>query len=372
MARPLLKYQTVEAKLRDLVASLPEGARLPSERELAAEFGINFLTARRGVLKLVEEGIILRKVGSGTFVGPKTPPLPASRPSRVRLGMLIPQNSDAYAHRMMQAIVQVAGEMAIEFSSAWINDYGTSALRQTEFFRTQGCQASLLPWFEPNHASEVLELARRSSLPLSHPQILFDSVDTNSSIRNIRIIVQSLCDYLRQASPDTLGFLGPDEPENTFLQQRVGAFSLYCASHDIPHLLGLVKEGPGTINQLAEKWRGHRGSLSVIAYDDDHAMRLLAAMHRIGLRAPTDFRIVGFNNVPGSRQSEPPLTTVEQDYEHIARQLLDNAITLAAGGRVNYATLSDLKLIIRDSCLGRRLVGANPDFKLPGLICRPD
>ena len=370
--RPQLKYQNVEEKMRKLVVSLPEGARLPSERELAAELGINFLTARRGIMRLVEEGIVWRKVGSGTFVSPKggsrstsaNPPPPSGR-----LGMLIPQNSDAYAHRLMQAVVGVASQKNIEISSCWISDYGPAAIRQMAFIKEQGCVATLFPWFEPSRAPEVLKLAENAPLPVSHPQILYRYDDNNSSIRRSRIVMQSTCAYLRYDNNDTLAFLGPDQPDNPFLQQRLGAFSLHCASNNIPHLVGLVKEGSVTMNRLAEQWAAHRGTLSILAYDDDFALRFMTAMHRKGFIAPDDFRIIGFNNTEGSRLSDPPLTTVAQNFDHIAHQLVDNAIRLSKGTPVRFDEMADMPLIIRESCRGRSLLAAHPDLKFPGLVC---
>ncbi|MTB63879.1 UTRA domain-containing protein [Streptococcus sp. zg-86] len=44
------------------------GERLPSERDLADEFGVSRMTLRQGITLLVEEGILQRKVGSGTYV----------------------------------------------------------------------------------------------------------------------------------------------------------------------------------------------------------------------------------------------------------------------------------------------------------------
>ncbi|MBF0786453.1 MULTISPECIES: GntR family transcriptional regulator [unclassified Streptococcus] len=44
------------------------GERLPSERDLADTFGVSRMTLRQGITLLVEEGILQRKVGSGTYV----------------------------------------------------------------------------------------------------------------------------------------------------------------------------------------------------------------------------------------------------------------------------------------------------------------
>ena len=47
---------------------LQEGERLPSEAELCAEFDVSRITVRRAVDELVEEGVLERRQGKGTFV----------------------------------------------------------------------------------------------------------------------------------------------------------------------------------------------------------------------------------------------------------------------------------------------------------------
>jgi len=46
------------------------GAKLPSERELAQEFGVSRMTARQALQDLVQEGLAYSRVGKGTFVSP--------------------------------------------------------------------------------------------------------------------------------------------------------------------------------------------------------------------------------------------------------------------------------------------------------------
>ncbi|HEU5433779.1 MAG TPA: GntR family transcriptional regulator [Thermomicrobiales bacterium] len=59
---------------RILNEDLPEGTKLPSHSELAAEYGIAPLTMRQVLARLEEEGLVQREQGRGTFV--RRPELP--------------------------------------------------------------------------------------------------------------------------------------------------------------------------------------------------------------------------------------------------------------------------------------------------------
>lgn len=47
------------------------GEKIPSERELAENFSVSRMTLRQAIQTLVDEGILERKIGSGTFVARK-------------------------------------------------------------------------------------------------------------------------------------------------------------------------------------------------------------------------------------------------------------------------------------------------------------
>jgi GntR family transcriptional regulator len=65
-------YRVVERELRRLVeqGTFPEGSKLPPEVELAEIFGVSRNTLREALMKLQQDGLILRKHGVGTFTRP--------------------------------------------------------------------------------------------------------------------------------------------------------------------------------------------------------------------------------------------------------------------------------------------------------------
>ena len=63
---------------RHVVARIESGewkvaSRVPSENQLAAEFEVSRMTARRALLELVQEGYLARSQGLGTFVADRKP-----------------------------------------------------------------------------------------------------------------------------------------------------------------------------------------------------------------------------------------------------------------------------------------------------------
>jgi GntR family transcriptional regulator len=68
---PEARYQEIERWLRRRVLRSSLGDPLPSESELAAQFGVSRMTARQAVQNLAAEGLVQRRRGAGTFVAPR-------------------------------------------------------------------------------------------------------------------------------------------------------------------------------------------------------------------------------------------------------------------------------------------------------------
>jgi DNA-binding LacI/PurR family transcriptional regulator len=106
---------------------------------------------------------------------------------------------------------------------------------------------------------------------------------------------------------------------------------------------------------------GHRAALAllrgtprptaVLAMSDELAFGVLAAARELGLRVPHDVSVVGWDDTPSARASDPALTTVAQSLHEQGRtcaQLLISATRgeIAADELVH---LAPWQLIVRDS-----------------------
>ncbi|WP_395109761.1 GntR family transcriptional regulator [Actinomadura sp. SCN-SB] len=86
----------VYVQLADHIAALitsghlRPGAKLPSERDQAEEYGVAYLTVRRAMQELRERGLIVTVVGRGTYVSRR----PDSAPPASRAGETGGQDGD--------------------------------------------------------------------------------------------------------------------------------------------------------------------------------------------------------------------------------------------------------------------------------------
>ncbi len=66
-------YQQLMLRLKNdiLAGAYPSGGRIPSEQLLCTSYGVSRVTVRKALLDLVQEGLLVRRQGKGTFVADK-------------------------------------------------------------------------------------------------------------------------------------------------------------------------------------------------------------------------------------------------------------------------------------------------------------
>jgi GntR family transcriptional regulator len=96
------KGQALRTILEELLASLPAGAALPSERELAEHYGLARMTVRGEIERLTAEGSVYRLHGRGTFV---------AEPRIAQAGALTSFTEDMLARGQMPGSAVVSSEI---------------------------------------------------------------------------------------------------------------------------------------------------------------------------------------------------------------------------------------------------------------------
>jgi LacI family transcriptional regulator len=130
-----------------------------------------------------------------------------------------------------------------------------------------------------------------------------------------------------RAALDTAGI--PFDPDLI----RIGGFTLETAEQPARALLGLVDR-----------------PTAIFAANDLSAIRTMAVAREMGLEIPGDLSVVGFDNIPESALTDPPLTTVDQSIQEMGYQAVRMLVEILErpNGRSKHLTLPT-ELVIRQS-----------------------
>lgn len=88
---------------------------------------------------------------------------------------------------------------------------------------------------------------------------------------------------------------------------------------------------------------------AVFAANDDSAYGAMLALHRRGLRVPDDISLVGYDDLPHSAFSLPPLSSVRQPLRELGRDAANAVVALIEGRKPPRSAPARLELVVRES-----------------------
>lgn len=160
-----------------------------------------------------------------------------------------------------------------------------------------------------------------------HPLVVWGAMDATSACTTVGTDNHEggalAARHLLERGRTRLAFFGQsDAPE--FVARRDGF--LNALPEDIRDKVALVPIPltSDASHAAAYAWfaEGHRPD-GIFAASDIIAMSAVAAATDLGIAVPQDLAVIGFDDLPVSQLSKPPLTTVRQDIEAGARKLVE-------------------------------------------------
>ena len=379
----LPRYEQVRRQVVRFIAerNLQPGDRLPSDRRLAEYFGFNHRTIRKGLRPLVEHGIIERQVGSGTFlrVSPATTERApgASRddkPTKVCLGLLLHLDGSSYLSAILKTLHIAARERDVELAIRTAGSKPESLLAGVRQLVQAGARCVIIPWLPGAPSPQsleplVAEVDGALVLPKPVPGLEPLCYETPAAFeREDNYPVQLIGTLLQRAGYGHIAFFGPGFLERETVRRRLEAYRQFIQEAQMTELTGRTCTRHSETDALIERWKRYSGDLAVFCFDDEWAISLMTALHRSGIAIPEEIAVVGFNNIPLAARMTPPLTSVQFDYIHVARCLVEHALGMLHGGRPPLSGVGHPSLVIRESCGLRRRLGAALDTVLEEVV----
>src|SRR4029078_9266822 len=83
----------------------------------------------------------------------------------------------------------------------------------------------------------------------------------------------------------------------------------------------------------------------VVCYDDKTALLLMDELRAVGMRVPDDVGVVGFDDIPFARISNPRLTSVSQRSDELGRTSVDYLLAAIERGQLPISPLLHVTLL---------------------------
>lgn len=349
MKKQTPKYIQAKNKIKDNIKRSVFVDKLPGERVLADELGVSYMTVRKAVSELVEEGILYKDGTKGTFVnngnsGSKvTHNIGFFLDSRIREGISSPYYSLIF-HSLEKEVIK-KGFNLIYFS----NFDDLNPLKNKK--KIDGVVISCFPRLE-NAIREVKKLM---------PIVLIDNASSDKSIPSVTIdnfngIVDSF-DYLWSLGHRRIGFIAGLQDSNVG-KDRVKGYKSALVSRDISVDNELIYTGDYSYSS-GEKGANHLLSLkerptAIMCANDSMAIGAIKAIREKGFSIPEDISIIGFDDIDVASQVHPALTTMAVPIKQIANVSIDILTALIDGADLEYQhTILPANLVVRDSCTSK-------------------
>ncbi|MCB0170570.1 MAG: LacI family DNA-binding transcriptional regulator [Anaerolineae bacterium] len=197
-----------------------------------------------------------------------------------------------------------------------------------------------------------------ANLPLAFPLVTVDPPVEDSSLPSVittnREGALSVMEYLINLGHRRIGFIGGRSDLQSAIRRRQG-YEDGLQRAGLPVIPELIQIGDYTRKtgyECAKQFLNLPDPpTAIFAANDESAFGVVEAASESGLRIPEDLSIVGFDNIPQTAHTNPPLTTVAQFIDQMGYVATKMLIELIQNKSLeNRLHKIPTRLIVRDSC----------------------
>lgn len=347
------KYYQIEKHIKSLIASgkIKSGDKLPSEESLSEHLGLNRWTVNKAINHLVEEGILYRNRGQGTFV------TPYKLKSTHTLAVVLYHIDSPFFSRIVKGIEEKASEEGYHLllcNTLGDEDRETTYIRQ--LIEDEKVDGFLLCPSNKNLSSPLFDTLREKNIPV----VVFPQAGEKRNGHNISYVVtddeQGAYDAVRHLTGighTRIGFVTSGNRMDKAILDRWNGYKKAMAENGTEVSEDYVIQTPGIDmedgwNAAEEKIDAIKKFTAVFCIGDMLAIGMMKKLHSRGIKVPEDLSVVGFDNIDMAGYPDVQLTTVEQP-TYLIGQKATEILIQNIEGRVKEPvhTVLPTKLIVR-------------------------
>lgn len=348
--RKVPKYLAVKRTLLDRISQHSYGPaeRLPSDAELAVEFGVSPMTARRALQELVEHGLIVRSRGrgNGTFLKAGVPVQANHQDQAQRLARLGVLHRQVWKNLRsdpvyFQTFLDIQGACAkrgasLEFLPSTDKN---SAADLAQMARKSGCQALIvMEWRDP---AELVKL-QGMGLPVVVAGPFQEAMPLSFVEPNDCQGAYAATKHLIDQGHPTVGLLEHRQVSRVSAQRRAGwQIATGATGEPLPQFVyraGHATLGSGIVfgevkAELVEQFRLRPPPSALFARDGLFAYAAIQALAELGTKCPADVSIACVGRYYEGAFDMPHMTSAQIEEGALGREVVSLADDLASGRR---------------------------------------
>lgn len=269
------------------------------------------------------------------------------------IGLVLTDVMNPVLTHTAQAVELALAERGYGTLFATSNNNFAQEIKVVDMFRSRQVDGMLI--YPARHSDlDHLRPLRRANFPIvlliADPSVGLDGVSVND-----RNGAYQAARYLIGRGHRQIGFLDASSRNGNF--EKLEGYQQALDEAGLSFDPGLVAATDGDHSRsgyfaLDLLMGGPTRPTAVLSDNDSIALGALHWCHKHGLRVPQDLAIMGFDNIPSTEFSYPPLSTVNYDVEAVSHMAVDRLMRLiAAGDQLPEPRVSviDPELIIRGS-----------------------
>ena len=345
--------QTIAAEIR---AGKYGGVSEPflTVRQLAERYAVSLATAQKAVTRLKQEGLLTGDSTRTARIGTA-----ATRPVRNdvsprRLGLVVTDITNPFFGRVCRDVQRAAGDLAYQVLTASSESSFEREREVIEGFLEIGVEGLLIcPGLDEACTAFYRELLERG-VRLSFVSRRAEGIQADFVVAHNFVGGGLVAGHFLSMGYESFGYIGFGPRLKR--DERLHGFRSALFEENMELATDRIAGGDGrgilhgrrAMEQLMERERPPR---AVFAFNDLLAIGALQYCQESGIAVPGDVAIAGFDNLPESRVTSPPLTTVAYPVESIARLAVQNIVDRieGTGDRPPNRILLEPHLVVRQS-----------------------
>ncbi len=346
MSKPTLKYVNIKDKIKEDIQNGNYTEKIPGERVLAKELNASYMTVRKAVNELVEEGILHKLTTKGTFV------------SRRKMSPKVTRNIGFFLDKgIKQGVSSPYYSLVFKALEETVRKNGYTISLFTDFdnlnpLKNQKKIDGVIICCFPRIEDDIQEVKKY------FPVVLLDNIAADKSIPSVTIDNFNSCyqsaEYLLSLGHKRIGFV-TGLMDSDVSKDRLLGYKKAVSANGSPHDKSLIYRGDYSY-ESGEAAGDYFVSLpkpptAIICANDSMAIGAMKVIQEKGLQIPNNISIIGFDDIEVASKVFPTLTTNAAPIGTMAEKAVSMLIDSINGNELDYEhKILPAQLIMRDSC----------------------